>query len=191
MNRPLSLLLLALAILLGVRAVPGAEGLKLSEFILRFGQADKGLAASGLRVDAARGTKAGQGYLSLPSLEFDLRAPYRSWGRSYQYEAYQDKTYLGYYEYREESYRMQLGLSQSRHLGKYGRPKRAQGLDDHIMVFSLSHCHQFLTAVFCVRFKCTCMAMMAAGVMPDIREAWPRERGLTLFNFSLTSVERP
>jgi outer membrane protein TolC len=112
MNKTASCLLPILAFLLGTEASICAEGLTLREFILRFGESDKGLAASGLRVDAARGTKAGEGYLPFPSLEFDLRAPYRSWGRSYQYEAYKDRTYLGYYEYREESYRVQLGLNQ-------------------------------------------------------------------------------
>jgi hypothetical protein len=32
---------------------------------------------------------------------------------------------------------------------------------------------------------------MAAGVIPEIREAWPREKGLILVNFSMTSFERP
>lgn len=105
-------LLPVLVMLVVVEGVIASDVLTLRDFILRFGDTDKGLTASGHRVDAARDTKAGQGYLPLPSLEFDLRAPYRSWGRTYQYEAYQDKTYLGYYEYREESYRMQLGLSQ-------------------------------------------------------------------------------
>ncbi len=112
MNKVAFWLLPTLALMLGAEPVVCSDGLTLREFILRFGEADKGLTASGLRVDAARGTEAGEGYLPLPSLEFDLRAPYRSWGRTYQYEAYQDRTYLGYYEYREESYRVQLGLNQ-------------------------------------------------------------------------------
>ena len=32
---------------------------------------------------------------------------------------------------------------------------------------------------------------MAAGVMPEIREAWPNEVGRTALSFSRTSVESP
>jgi hypothetical protein len=34
----------------------------------------------------------------------------------------------------------------------------------------------------------TWMAIKAAGVTPEIREAWPRDRGRTLLSFSLTSL---
>jgi outer membrane protein TolC len=113
MNRAASWLALVVMLGLGFEPALCSDGLNLHEFILLFGETDENLTASGLRVAAARGTKVGEGLLAPPSLEFDLRAPYRSWARNYQYEAYQDRTYLGYYEYREESYRMQLGLNQN------------------------------------------------------------------------------
>lgn len=40
-------------------------------------------------------------------------------------------------------------------------------------------------------FRWTCNTEMAAGVMPEMRDAWPRERGWILFSFSTTSLESP
>lgn len=112
MNRKAVWLVFTAAAVLANTGARCSEDLPLSEFIELYASADRTLDAARLRVDAARGTMAAQDYLPTPGLEFNLRAPYRSWGRTYRYEAFQDNTYLGYYEYREESYRMQLALNQ-------------------------------------------------------------------------------
>ena len=40
------------------------------------------------------------------------------------------------------------------------------------------------------RFRCTSNREIAAGVTPEIRDAWPRVSGLCLFSFCLASKER-
>lgn len=53
------------------------------------------------------------------------------------------------------------------------------------------HCRAKGPQIFPCRFRCTCKTAMAAGVMPEMRAAWPRERGLMLSSFSTTSLDRP
>lgn len=48
----------------------------------------------------------------------------------------------------------------------------------------------FVLYVF-IFFKYTIKIEIAAGVTPEIREAWPKLRGLNLVNFSLISRESP
>lgn len=41
------------------------------------------------------------------------------------------------------------------------------------------------------RVKCTESSEIAAGVMPEMRDAWPSERGFIRDSFSRTSRESP
>jgi len=63
---------------------------------------------------------------------------------------------------------------------------------DYGVVENLASDLRHQTAVFRPpAFSATMITEMAAGVMPSILDAWPREAGLTSFSFSLSSLERP
>ena len=51
--------------------------------------------------------------------------------------------------------------------------------------------HYFAFLAWLSLRKCTWRTDTAAGVMPDIREAWPSEMGLIRVSFSTTSFESP
>lgn len=98
--------------LLSLGAAGSTDKVTLRDFLIRYLKTDKGIAASLLRLEAAKGKATATAYLSGPSLRVDLASPYYSWMRSYAYEYYLDDLYRGYLESKDRSYRLSLSLKQ-------------------------------------------------------------------------------
>jgi outer membrane protein TolC len=90
------------------------EQVTLTDFLIRYLETDKGLAASLLRVEASESRMSGKRYLAAPGLQFSLTSPYYSYGRQYDhlYNVGDSTTYRGFYQSELRSHLMSLTLRQ-------------------------------------------------------------------------------
>jgi outer membrane protein TolC len=110
-------LLLGLVAVIGLAratAVSAEEQITLTDFLVRFLETDKGLAASILRVEASERRMSGKRYLAAPGLQLSLTSPYYSYGRQYDhlYNVSDSTTYRGFYQSELRSHLMSLTLRQ-------------------------------------------------------------------------------
>ena len=90
------------------------DAVRLTGFLMRYLEADDGLQASRLRVEASETNMKARRYLAAPGLQLSLTAPRYSWNRVYYplYNEADGTTYEGYYESELRSQLMSLTLRQ-------------------------------------------------------------------------------
>jgi outer membrane protein TolC len=115
--------LLRVAVLVGLAALAGlvhaaralsGEEVTLRDFLIRYLEADDGLAASRLRIKASETSMKDKRYLPAPGLRLSLTAPQYSWNRVYYplYNEADGTTYKGFYQSKLRSHLMSLTLRQ-------------------------------------------------------------------------------